>query len=111
MLIPSLLNLDQMSLDHGTDQIQFASTETTIVRKLKGLKPELACHPVTANMNVWCLTAVVAESKSGRGPGGLERWHADTDGATAWPQVGVEKKGWEKTYRGFVGRNPRNPRL
>jgi hypothetical protein len=48
MLIPSLLDLDQMSLAHGTDQIQFASTETTICRKLKGLKPELAGHPVTA---------------------------------------------------------------
>ena len=49
-----------MSLNHGTDQIQFASTETTIVGKLNGFKPELACHPLAANMNVWCLTAVIA---------------------------------------------------
>jgi hypothetical protein len=49
-----------MSLNHGTDQIQFASVETAVARKLDGFKPELTGHSLAANMNVLRLVAIEA---------------------------------------------------
>jgi hypothetical protein len=60
MLIPSLLYFERMSLNDRTNQIQFASVETTIVRELDGLKPELARHPFATDVNVPCLAAIEA---------------------------------------------------
>jgi hypothetical protein len=60
MLIPSLLNLVQVSVNDGTDPIQLASVETMIVRKLNGFKPELTRHPFAADVNVQRFVAVEA---------------------------------------------------